>query len=184
VELETERLILRIPEAGDIDAYAQFWSDAEVVRYIGGKTRNRDETAAGVERMRRHWDRHRIGLFSVVRKDDERLLGRAGFLLWKTAPWRSAMQHALEGPLETEIGWTFGREFWGNGYATEAALAALRWGFGERGLRRVISLIQRGNVASVRVAEKLGELLEQEDVPGPFVATTDLYALTLERPAR
>jgi ribosomal-protein-alanine N-acetyltransferase len=78
----------------------------------------------------------------------------------------------------------FGREFWGNGYATEAARAALQWGWRARGLRRVISLIQRGNAASVRVAEKLGERLEQENVPGPFAATTDLYVVTAETPAR
>lgn len=181
MQLETDRLLLRIPEPRDIDAYARFFADPEVVRYVSGRTRTRGETAVGVERMRRHWERHEIGLFSVVRKEDEQLLGRAGFLLWDATRWLNALQNDLDEPLETEIGWTFGREFWGNGYATEAALAALRWGFGELGLRRVISLIQRGNVASVRVAEKLGELLEQEDVPGPFAATTDLYALTLEQ---
>ena len=184
MQLETERLLLRIPEARDLGSYAAFWADPEVVRYIGGKTRSRAETAIGVERMRRHWERHAIGLFSVVRKDDERLLGRAGFLLWDASRWRNALQHELEGALETEIGWMFGREFWGNGYATEAARAALQWGWRARGLRRVISLIQRGNAASVRVAEKLGERLEQENVPGPFAATTDLYVVTAETPAR
>ncbi len=184
VELETERLLLRIPRDDDVDAYASFWADHEVVRYLTGRTKTREETAAGVERMRRHWERHRIGLFSVLRKEDERLLGRTGFLLWEPVRWRNALQHELEGPLETEIGWTFGRAYWGNGYATEAALAALSWGFRDFVLRRVISLVQRENVASVRVAEKLGELLEQRDVQGPFAATTDLYALTLERPAR
>ena len=184
MQLETERLLLRIPEAADVDAYAEFWADPEVVRYIDGRTKSRIETAAGVERMRRHWQQHGLGLFSVVRTEDERLIGRAGFLLWDSTRWLNALQHRLAGPVETEIGWTFGRPFWGNGYATEAARAALHWGVSELGLARVISLIQRGNVASVRVAEKLGELLEQEDVPGPFAATTDLYALTLERPAR
>lgn len=184
VELETERLLLRVPEPEDIDAYAEFWADPEVVRYMGGITRTRAETAAGVDRMRRHWNRHGLGLFSVVRQEDGRLLGRAGFLLWDPARWLNALQSDLAGPLETEIGWAFGRDFWGRGYATEAARAALTWGFRDLGLRRVISLIQRGNIASVRVAEKLGEVLEQQDLDGPFAATTDLYALTLESPAR
>ena len=184
MQLETERLRLRIPEPADVDAYADFWADPEVVRYIGGATKDRAATAAGVERMRRHWDRHGLGLFSVVRKEDGRVLGRTGFLLWDPTRWVNALQYELSEPLETEIGWMFGREFWGHGYATEAARATLSWGFRDLGLGRVISLIQRGNDASVRVAEKLGERLEQRDVRGPFTATTDVYALTVEAPAR
>ncbi|TML40785.1 MAG: GNAT family N-acetyltransferase, partial [Actinobacteria bacterium] len=83
-----------------------------------------------------------------------------------------------------EIGWTLAREHWGRGYATESATAARDWALQELGLRRLISLIQRGNNASVRVAEKLGESLEREDLRGPFRRPTDLYALTLETPAR
>jgi RimJ/RimL family protein N-acetyltransferase len=184
VHLETERLVLRLPEPDDVDAYAEFWADPDVVRYIGGVTKSRKEVAQLVERMRRHWDRHGLGLFSVLRKQDGQLLGRAGFLLWDPSTWRNALHFELDEPLETEIGWTFGRPYWGHGYATEAALAAVQWGFRELGLQRVISLIQRENTASIRVAEKLGELLEQRDLPGPFPATVDLYALTLETPAR
>ena len=184
MELETERLVLRVPEPTDVDTYARFWADPEMVRYIGGETKSREEVEQLVARMRRHWERHGLGLFSVVRKEDGQLLGRAGFLLWDPSTWRNALHFELDEPLETEIGWTFGRAYWGHGYATEAALAALQWGSRELGLRRVISLIQRENAASIRVAEKLGELLERRDLGGPFAATVDLYALTLETPAR
>ena len=184
MQLETERLLLRWPEPGDVDAYASFFADAEVMRFVGGVTMSYAESERAVERMLRHWDLHGIGLFSAVRKDDRRLIGRTGFLLWDPETWINAMRRDPRGPVETEIGWTLGREFWGRGYATEAALAARDWGLGELGLTRLISLIQRGNVASVRVAEKLGETLERKDLPGPFTATTDLYALTAETPAR
>ena len=184
VQLETERLLLRRPQRADVDAYAAFFADAEVVRYIGGVTKTRWETAAAVDRMVRHWERYQIGLFSLVRKEDERLIGRAGFLLWDPQRWLNAMVNDLDGPLETEIGWTLGREFWGRGYATEGAKAARDWALAELGLTRLISLIQRANIASVRVAEKLGETLERRDLEGPFAAATDLYALTAETPAR
>jgi RimJ/RimL family protein N-acetyltransferase len=177
VQLETERLLLRLPERDDLDGYAVFFADPEVVRFTSGVTANRAETARGIERMLRHWDEHDIGLFSVVRKEDERLVGRAGFLLWDAETWVNAMRQAPGGRIETELGWTLGREFWGRGYATEAARAARDWALAERGLPRLISLIQRGNWRSVRVAEKLGEILEREELPGPFPATTDLYAL-------
>jgi RimJ/RimL family protein N-acetyltransferase len=178
VQLETERLLLRLPRRDDLDAYADFFADPEVVRYTGGVTKTRAESAASVEAMIRHWARHEIGLFSIERKEDERMIGRAGFLLWDPQRWVHGLAHELDGRLETEIGWTLGRKFWGRGYATEAASVARDWALDELGRTRLISLIQQGNTASVRVAEKLGETLERADLPGPFRAKVDLYALT------
>jgi RimJ/RimL family protein N-acetyltransferase len=175
--LETERLLLRVPEPSDLDGYAAVFGDPEVVRYLGSGRRTRDESAAVIEQMTRHWERHGIGLFSVLRKSDARLLGRAGFLLWDPQRWVHAMREELDGPLETEIGWTLGSAFWNRGYATEAALACRDWALGERGLTRLVSVIAPGNTASIRVAEKIGETLEREDLPGPFDRRVDLYSL-------
>jgi RimJ/RimL family protein N-acetyltransferase len=184
MQLETQRLLLRLPQAEDLDAYSELFADPEVVRYTGGVTKNRAESKVAIERMVRHWRDHDIGLFSVVRKKDERVLGRVGFLLWDSESWMHAMMHAPGDQRETEIGWTLVRSHWGRGYATEGATAARDWALGELGHSRLVSLIQRGNDASVRVARKLGETLEREDLPGPFRAQVDLYALTLGTPAR
>jgi RimJ/RimL family protein N-acetyltransferase len=184
MQLETERLLLRRPQAGDLGAYAELFADPEVVRYTGGVTKSRDESALALERMIRHWQDHGIGLFSLVRKEDERVLGRVGFLLWDAERWQNAMVQPPGETTEIEIGWTLARAHWGLGYATEGATAARDWALQELGLRRLMSLIQRGNDASVRVARKLGETLERANVPGPFRRATDLYALTLETPAR
>jgi RimJ/RimL family protein N-acetyltransferase len=184
MQLETQRLLLRLPRRDDLDAYAELFADSQVVRYIGGATKTRAESAEMIERMLRHWDEHGVGLFSVVRKDDKRVLGRVGFLIWDADTWQNAM-HQRPGPrVENEIGWTLARVHWGQGYATEAAGAVRDLALGELGLRRVVSLIERGNKASVRVAEKIGETLEREDLPWPFKATVDLYALTIAGPAR
>lgn len=162
MRLETERLLLRIPEERDVDAYLEVYSDPEVMRFLGGKTASREDVVAILERMRRHWERHGIGLFSVVRKEDERLLGRIGFLLWDPVRWVNAMRAELDGDLELEIGWTLGSEHWGRGYATEAAVACRDLALGELGRKRIVSLIDRGNAASIRVAEKIGETFERE----------------------
>jgi len=184
VRLETERLILRKPELGDRDGYAAIWGDPEVMRFLGGRAVPPEEVPSGIERMLGQWERHRIGLFSVLRKEDERLVGRVGYLLWDTERWVNAMHEALDGELELEIGWTIGRDFWNQGYATEAAAACRDHAFGELGRDRVISLIAPDNVASIRVAEKIGEALERRDVGGEFFKmTVDLYSVG-KRPAR
>jgi len=177
VRLETERLVLRKPEAGDRDGYAEMWGDPEVVRFLGGRTQTPDEVPAGIERMLMQWDRHGVGLFSVLRKEDERVVGRVGYLLWDSERWVNAMHEELEEPLELEIGWVVARTFWNEGYATEAAKACRDHAFGSLGRDRVISLIAPENVASIRVAEKIGERYERDVDIGASVGAVGLYAL-------
>ena len=184
MRLETERLILRKPEPGDRDGYVPIWGDPEVVRFLSGTTIGPDKVPRAIDGMLRHWDRHGVGLFSVIRKEDGQLVGRVGYLLWDTERWVSAMHEELDGELELEIGWTVARAYWNQGYATEAALACRDHAFGELARDRVISLIARENVASIRVADKIGETLEQRDLPGDlFTFTVDLYSAG-KRPAR
>jgi RimJ/RimL family protein N-acetyltransferase len=181
VRLETERLILRKPELGDLDGYVEIWSDPEVVRFLGGRTQSREEVPQGIERMLKQWDRHGVGLFSVLRKEDERLVGRVGYLLWDPERWVNAMHEELEDPLELEIGWVIASAYWNQGYATEAAAACRDHAFEELGRDRVISLIAPENVASIRVAEKIGERYER-DVE-IMVGSVGLYSLEKD-PAR
>jgi [ribosomal protein S5]-alanine N-acetyltransferase len=175
VRLETERLILRKPEAGDRDGYTEIWGDPEVVRFLGGRTLPPEDIPKAIENMLRQWDRHGVGLFSVLRKEDEQLVGRIGYLLWDSERWVNAMHEELEEPLELEIGWVVARAFWNQGYATEAAAACRDHAFEALGRDRVISLIAPENVPSIRVAEKIGERYERdvEIMVGPV----GLYAL-------
>lgn len=167
--LETERLLLRKPLPDDAPALLEAFADAEAMRYIGdGSTTDLAGAELAVERWLERWQNWGIGMFVVERKEDGRVLGRVGFLRWNPETWEV-------GGSETEIGWGLAREHWGNGYAPEAACALRDWAFEERGLTRLISLIQHGNLASVRVAEKLGERLERDvEVRGQ---PTWLYAL-------
>ncbi|MGB2874039.1 MAG: GNAT family N-acetyltransferase [Gaiellaceae bacterium] len=174
--LETERLLLQLPKRSELDAYMAIFGDPAVQRRLPFLPRTREATAESIERMLGHWERHGTGLFSVVRKEDELLLGRVGFLLWNER-WLNALHHELEGELETEIGWTIGSEHWNRGYATEAAAACRDWALGELGLTRLVSLIAIGNTPSVRVAEKIGERLERTDLGPPFEVPVDLYSL-------
>ena len=167
--IETERLILRLPRIEDAPGLLEAFADPEAMRYIGdGSTTDLAGAAQAVERWLARWDAWQIGMFVVERTVDERVLGRAGFLRWDPETWEI-------GGSETELGWGLAREHWGHGYATEAALALRDWALGDLGLTRLISLIQHGNVRSVRVAEKLGERHERDiEVRG---LPTGLYSL-------
>jgi ribosomal-protein-alanine N-acetyltransferase len=154
--IETERLLLRKPRLEDAADLAVAYADPEVVRYMGdGSTATLAEVEKGIEQWLERWQSWGLSLFSLERREDGRIVGRAGFLLWDPETWE------IPGN-ETEIGWLLAREHWGWGYATEAALALRDWAFEERGLNRLISLINHGNLRSIRVAERIGERYERD----------------------
>ncbi len=145
ITLRTERLLLRPFREGDLDAYAEMYADAEVVRYIGeGKTLSRAEAWRNMAAVLGHWQLRGYGLWAVEECAGRVLVGRAGL-------------KNPEGWPGLEVGWMLRRVFWGRGFATEAGRAALDYAFTELNQEHVISLIQPGNAASVRVAERLGE---------------------------
>jgi RimJ/RimL family protein N-acetyltransferase len=177
MRLETERLVLLEPDPErDLEGYVELWGDPDVVRFLGGQTLPPEDVPEALERGLGQWERHGIGLFSVLRKEDERFVGRIGYLLWDAERWVNAVQEKLEGELELEIGWTVLGRLQGRGYATEAAIACRDHAFAELGRDRVISLIAPENVASIRVAEKIGESYER-DVELPRMRV-GLYALS------
>jgi len=154
--IETERLLLRKPRVADAADLAVAYSDPEVMRFIGdGSTATVAEIEDEIRQWLERWESWGMSLYSLERREDRRVLGRAGFLLWDPETWQ------VPGD-ETELGWLLAREHWGHGYAAEAAFALRDWAFGERGLSRVISLIQPENLRSIRVAEKLGERYERD----------------------
>jgi RimJ/RimL family protein N-acetyltransferase len=176
MRLETPRLVLREPRAEDAVAFSEIWRDPETTRFVGG-AKARDEVDAMVARMVEHWNRYGVGLFTIERKEDDRVLGRVGLLLWDPGRWVSGFHATLEGAVETEVGWTLGREHWGRGYATEGALASRDWAFRQLRLTRLISLIALENAASIRVAEKIGESFERHVEDGPFRHAVGLWSV-------
>jgi len=162
--IRTERLLLRLPEARDAEGLAEALGDPEVLRYLSSSPRSRDETIDTIRRMRAHWDRYGCGLLTIERGEDGVVVGRVGFLVWDPETWQHGLREDLDGPLETEIGWTLARRHWGFGYATEAAIAARDWAFRELRPPRLISLIHPENVRSQRVSQKLGQRYERDVV--------------------
>lgn len=140
--LTTPRLILRLPEPGDFDAYAAFAADAETMAHLGGAMPRavawRDFTmrAGG-------WLTRGFSHFSVIERESGAWVGRVG-------PWQP------EGWPGAEIGWGIARPHAGKGYAYEAATAAIDFAVDTLGWTNVIHVIAPDNVRSIKLAERLG----------------------------
>jgi RimJ/RimL family protein N-acetyltransferase len=144
IVLITPRLLLRTFRPDDLPHYAALNADPEVVRYLGGEPLTRqysDEIAEWANEV--HADEG-IGLLAVERAADGAFLGMCG------------LHHQESYPDDVEVGWRLAHEYWGHGYATEAATAWLDHAFGPLGLPRVISIADPPNVRSLAVMQRLG----------------------------
>src|SRR5262249_1107942 len=174
---ETERLLLRAPVAADAEALAPMYADPDVMRYVGdGRTLSRGDTERSVKRMIERWEADGFGLFTTVRTEDGAIIGRVGLLVWNTDTWEPTTRaEAANSPNEVEVGYTLGKPYWGQGYATEAAGAVRDYALDELGAERPIALIIHGNTASENVARKLGLEYERDIMLGRREA--QLFAL-------
>ena len=146
--LQTGRLLLRMFREDDLEPYAAMCADPEVMRYLGdGRPLTRSEAWRQMAMILGHWQLRGYGLWAVEERATGALIGRLGFF-------------QPEGWPGFELGWMLRRASWGKGYATEGAARALAHGFTAMGRDRLISLIRPANRASIRVAERLGERLE------------------------
>ncbi|MCP5382845.1 MAG: GNAT family N-acetyltransferase [Kordiimonadaceae bacterium] len=163
--LETERLIIRPFNSDDVAFLDYLHSDADVTRYIGGRTRSHDENVAFINTMQDLYTRN-IGQLLVVRKSDNIPVGRTGFscfygvndgdISWYY--WGSPEKVKKDGDIFelAELGYSFAKAYWGKGYATEAAMAIKNQVYDKLGYQEFCSLIIKENIASINVAKKLG----------------------------
>lgn len=148
VTLETPRLILRRWREEDIAPMAAINADPEVMRWIrDGRVRDEQQTRSGIRAWESEWESQGFGLFAVEIRSTGECAGFTGL---------SVPGYLPEVLPAVEIGWRLGRSHWGQGLATEAAAAAARFGFEERGLERIVGITQVGNDASERIMTKLG----------------------------
>ncbi|HEX3531165.1 MAG TPA: GNAT family N-acetyltransferase [Thermoanaerobaculia bacterium] len=165
--LETERLVLRPFRAGDFDDYAALFADPEVTRYLSRVQWNRDQAWLNLAFQVGHWKLLGYGMWAAVERETGAFVGRIGFA-------------EPEGWPGCELAWALAPRFWGRGYATEGARAALDYAFTVLGKNRVISLIHPENDASLRVAGRLGETLQgRTDHTG-----REMLIYGIERPER
>lgn len=152
VVLETPRLMLRHLTVDDLDALFALYRDPEVRRYFPEGTLTYEETKEELEWIIQvYYGKYGYGLWATVLKETGELIGRCGLLPW-----------TIEQRQEVEVAYLLDKAYWGQGLATEAARAIVRYGFEQLHFSRLICLPEPENKASCRVAEKMGMFFERE----------------------
>ena len=157
--LETKRLLLRGWKEADADGYAQLYGDPETSRFIGGVLSPEEAWRMIAQRIGQ-WQLRGFAMFAIEEKASGAFVGHCG-------------PNFPAGWPEREIGWGLIKRFQGRGYAAEAARTALRFAYEVLGWDTAISLIDKGNDPSRRLAERLGARYERTEQVTDF--TADIY---------
>ncbi len=152
VILETERVILTVPQSADYPHLLQLRTDPEVMRCVGGfgqpfgagEVQTKEQVQEHVRLAQEYYDNHGLGFFCAWEKNSQDFLGQAGLF-----------HHSFDitQPL-IELAYRFYRRYWGKGYATECANALIQWGLTVKKIPEIIAPIHPGNERSIRVLEK------------------------------
>ena len=164
--LETARLILRPTAMADFERWCDFQSDPEATRFLGGPT-GPNATWRIMMSIAGAWTLTGAGFFSVIEKSTGQWLGRVG-------PW---FPHLAPGP---EVGWSLHRDAQGKGYALEAAAASMDYAFDVLGWSEVIHCVAPDNLASAKIAARLGSTNKGPgQLPPPFeTVEIDIWSQT------
>jgi ribosomal-protein-alanine N-acetyltransferase len=148
--LETERLLLRNQQPEDLDVIAKMFGDEEVMRFIGdGKTYPRTAAEQSITKWNDYERKHGFTSWAIIRKEDNAFIGKCGF-------------NYLPDKSDIELSYMLDEPYWGSGYASEIAKAALEYGLNKLKIKRVVALVYPQNSPSIRVIEKTGMKYEKE----------------------
>ena len=160
-QLRTDRLLLRRWVGADRGAFAGLNADPRVMQYLPSCL-DRRESDALVDRIEGHFDQHGFGLWAL---EIPGVVPFAGFVGLSIPAFHAPFTPCVE------VGWRLGFEYWGCGYASEAARRVLAFGFDELGLGEIVSFTVSTNQRSRRVMERIGMRHDpREDFDHPQVS--------------
>ena len=166
--IETERLVLRPPQAEDFHGFCELMADDSTARFIGG-VQPPEAVWRTLCLVTGAWTIRGFSMFSVIEKASGRWIGRLG-------PWQP------EGWPGTEVGWGLLNSAQGKGYAIEGASAAMDYAVDILGWSEIIHCIDEKNASSIKVAERLGSrFLRKAAAPPPIKDVVwDVYGQTAD----
>lgn len=141
---QSQRLIFGKITHDDIDILQELYGNEEVMKYVTGTVRRRDETALRVQKNTLHYEEHGFGLYTVYCKKTGTFLGRCGI--------EPVMR---DGRVDGELTWMFHPKYWGKGYGTEAALCLVDFAFRKLKLEFLVAMTDKNNHHSIKIIEKL-----------------------------
>jgi ribosomal-protein-alanine N-acetyltransferase len=150
IEFETERLYLRQMNETDADAVFAMRSDENVMRFIRAPQIFRSEAEDWINLVSSRWESDKTGFCAVIEKASDKFIGWCG--LWH-----------LKETGEMEVGYALFKEFWGRGFASEAAEVFLKYGFNELNLEKIVAVAEPENQASQNVMKRLGMIYDYTD---------------------
>jgi RimJ/RimL family protein N-acetyltransferase len=143
--IETERLILRLPEPRDVPALRVMFANPEVMEDLGPV---KDDEATAVALAKHDAFRGEgLGFWVVERREDGAMVGFCGLK-------RGDSHNPIAG--EVEAGWIIDQPYWRRGYAYEAMEASLAWGWANTDAPRIVAITSAVNSKSQNLMERLG----------------------------
>jgi len=155
--LETDRLIITLPDMAAFEDVYKLDSDPDVMKYIGnGKIRSREESLSWYKKSIQYAEKYGFSFGLVYEKASGNFIGRAGI---------SHNAYDDSQP-DIEIGYRLYKKYWNKGYATELATALIDWGFFHLNIERICGFAQPNNTSSRNILEKIGMHFVREDSYG------------------
>jgi len=171
VPLITERLLLRHLNILDEKSLYYIFCDAEVMRF-GDGVQTKEWVYSWLQTCfdwyYKSWG---FGPYAVVTKNDQGVIGYCGLFYFPD----------LDGQAEIEVGYRLARSAWGKGYATEAATAVRDYAFETLGIKRLISMIDPSNTASIHVATKIGMQYEKDIMLEGYTHPDHIYSMSSDQ---
>ncbi|MEM7278873.1 MAG: GNAT family N-acetyltransferase [Pseudomonadota bacterium] len=167
--IETDRLVLRPLKMSDEESFCELFADPQVMKSSIGGTKTPEEVKEWLlDQIERSKSGRGIELLAVKLKSTAAIIGYCGL----NEPLN------IKGVAEVEIGYRLNRLYWGNGYATEAAIAVREYAFEKLKLNRLVALIEPINTRSVAVARKIGMSYETDVMLPEYDHPDYLYSMT------
>jgi ribosomal-protein-alanine N-acetyltransferase len=150
LQIETARLFIRQPHDQDFNYFNEWLSNPELTKHVGG-VRPQERIQKTIDHIKKNWKEWGFGTGLLFLKENNKVMGSCGIT-----------KVEIEGRTEFDLGYLIVKEYWGKGFATEAARAVMTYAIKNFGVDRITARQSGANLASICVAEKLGFKYEKQ----------------------